>query len=186
MTPYRLHPGISRDVPRYAQGKRDTRTSAQVTVGISGWKPKPSTPTIALDVNTQMKEWIKKRVLIGVVHSLDHMGTLHATSIIKNETKYLGGVKLTIEFHCSVEDHEYLENKCGWKDWFKWLVRADQHEERYERIALLKILGVTLTLWDEDNFSKIASRFGKIINPFDNIFTRRDYSMGKCNIVACK
>lgn len=57
---------------------------------------------------------------------------------------------------------------------------------RYERIAWLKIIGVPFEFWDEENFSLIASRFGKVINPFDSISSRRDYSMGKVGILTTR
>ncbi|CAH1450255.1 unnamed protein product [Lactuca virosa] len=118
------------------------------------------------------------------MHSLDHMGTMHTLNIMKNETKYLGGLRLAIKFKYSVSAEEFLRDEKRWRDWFKWIVSADQHDLQYERIAWIKILGVPLALWDENNFSTIARRFGKVINPFDNISTRRDYSMGMVGVIT--
>ncbi|CAH1415580.1 unnamed protein product [Lactuca virosa] len=131
-----------------------------------------------------MKDWLKKGVLIGESHSLDHMANLHTLGIIKEETKYLGGLKLAIHFRWSAEAKEYLEDKNRWQDWFKWLVMADQFHQDYERVAWLKITGVPLQLWEENNFSIIASRYGKVLNPFDGISNRRDYSMGKVSVLT--
>ncbi|CAH1422924.1 unnamed protein product [Lactuca virosa] len=100
-----------------------------------------------------MSGWLRKKsILIGEAHSLDHMGTLHALGIISEETKYLGGLRIAIDFKCSKRANEFLEDESRWKDWFKWLGRSDQHDVRYGRIPWLKILGVPLEFWDEDNF----------------------------------
>lgn len=77
----------------------------------------------------------KKRLLICEAHSLDHIGTMHASGIMKDETKYLGGLKIVIEFKSSIEANEYLDAKHGWKDWFKWLVNTERHDFIYERTA---------------------------------------------------
>ncbi|CAI9285547.1 unnamed protein product [Lactuca saligna] len=116
--------------------------------------------------------------------SLDHQGTVHYSHAVKEQTKYLGVLRIAIHFDCSIDAIAFLEDKSRWKGWFIWLVRANQHEQKDERMAWLKILGVPLNLWDEDNFKLIASRFGKVINPFDNIYGRRDYSMGKVGILT--
>ncbi|CAH1420902.1 unnamed protein product [Lactuca virosa] len=112
------------------------------------------------------------------------MANLHALGIINEETKYLGGLKLAIHFRWSTEAKKYLEDKKRWQDWFKWLVMADQYDMDYERVAWLKITGVPLQLWEENNFTIIASRYGRVINPFDCIANRRDYSMGKVGVLT--
>ncbi|KAI3510782.1 hypothetical protein L1887_17919 [Cichorium endivia] len=39
-------------------------------------------------------------------------------------------------------------------------------------------------MWDTENFSSIAGKFGKVINPFDTIENRPDYSMGKVGVLT--
>lgn len=147
-------------------------------------RTKEDGPTITLNSNTFMKDWFKRGVLIGETHSLDHMANLHASGFMKEETKYLGGLKLAIQFRWHVDAKEYLGDKNRWKDWFKWLVNVEQWNVDYERVAWLKIIGVPLPLWEEDNFTRIASRYGKVINPFDGIANRRDYSTGKVGVLT--
>ncbi|CAH1437071.1 unnamed protein product [Lactuca virosa] len=159
-------------------------TFAQVVGGLPIDRNKSAVPQVVLNSNTYMNEWLKKSLLIGEAHSLDHIGTIHAMGILNDETKYLGGLRLAIHFGCSKDADVYLENKKHWKDWFKWIVRADQQELNYERMVWLKILGVPLNLWDEQNFSLIVSKFGRVISPFDNIANRRDYSMGKVGVIT--
>lgn len=116
-----------------------------------------------------MKEWLKKILLIGEVDSLDHIGMIHDSQIINDETKYLGGLRLAIVFNNLKSTTQFLGDRTKWRDWLKWLIKADQHDLKYKRTTWLKILGVLLKLWDEHNFSTIAKRYGRVINPFDNI-----------------
>ncbi|CAH1437237.1 unnamed protein product [Lactuca virosa] len=94
-----------------------------------------------------MKIWFKKGVLIGEKHSFDHMSNLHTLGIVKKEMKYLGGLKVAIQFRWYAEAIEYLMDKNRWKDRFKWLVMADQHDMDYEKVVWFKIIGVPLQLW---------------------------------------
>lgn len=88
-------------------------------------------------------------VLIQWVHSMpwDNKG--------RNQISW--GLRITIDFKCSISAKKFLEDESRWNDWFKWLGRANQHDVRYERIAWLKILDVPLEFWDEENFSLNAS-----------------------------
>ncbi|CAI9300872.1 unnamed protein product [Lactuca saligna] len=155
------------------QHNSEYRTFAQVAAGI---KDNPL-PPIPLNSKTSMGEWIQKTVLFGDAHSLDHIGNLPTLSIGYVSTKYLGGIQMALCFDHSVEADEFLNDKARWRDWFTRLYRGDQQEIKYERTTWLKILGLSLRLWDEDNFSTIASLFGRVIYPFDGIHNRRDYSM---------
>ncbi|KAL4576222.1 hypothetical protein LXL04_012313 [Taraxacum kok-saghyz] len=157
---------------------------AQAVSGDRTTHMRPTAPAVHLNPNTYMAEWLKKSVLIGEAHSFDHIGTLHASQILTEETKYLGGLRLAITFNSSTDAIEFLEDKARWRDWFRWVVRADQQALKYERTAWIKILGLPLHLWDEQNFTAIASRFGRIVSPFDNISHRRDYSMGKVGVLT--
>lgn len=98
--------------------------------------------------------------------------------------KYLGGLKLGIKFGSSKEAREFLEDRSRWHEWFKWLTMDMNKEVQYERLAWLKITGVPLRYWDTDNFSTIASKFGKVIVPFESIFDRKDLSMGKVGVIT--
>lgn len=178
------HQGGFRADHSHFTGTRDKMTFAQVVGGLPSDRNTYTVPQVVLNSNTVMNEWLKKSILIGEAHSLDHIGTIHATGILNDETKYLGGLRLAIHFGCSRDADVYLENKKHWKDWFKWIVRADQQELNYERMVWIKILGVPLNLWDEQKFSLIASKFGRVISPFDNIANRRDYSMGKVGVIT--
>ncbi|CAH1448572.1 unnamed protein product [Lactuca virosa] len=177
-----MQPNVYHSAQPYYTEVRGNRTYAQAARNSNVEKPQQHTYPITLNPNTFMRYWLKKGVLIGETHSLDHMANLHVLGIINEETKYLGGLKLAIHFRWSAEAKEYLEDKNRWQDWFKWLVMADQFDQDYERVAWLKITDVPLQLWEENNFSIIASRYGKVLNPFDGISNRRDYSMRKVGV----
>lgn len=165
-------------------GNRDSRTFAQALAGNREWVLPSKKPPVVLNTRTYMSEWIKKKVLLGEAHNFDHIGTMHFTNVVNEEIKYLGGLRVAIKFSSSVSVMEFLEDNTRWKNWFKWLIHADQQELQYERTTWLKILGVPLTLWDEDNFSNIARRYGRVVSPFDNISNRMDYSMGKVGVIT--
>lgn len=67
---------------------------------------------------------------------------------------------------------------------FNWLDYANKKDVRFERIAWLKITGVPLLAWDEDNFASIAGQFGKVISQDNVLFTCSDISFGKVGIIT--
>ncbi|KAI3496581.1 hypothetical protein L1887_38946 [Cichorium endivia] len=152
-------------------------------------KPVQSTlPPIVLSLDTALKKWLSGPVLVGDAHSLDHLSTFHDYVEVGMKTKYLGGVRLALEFDFLKDAKAFMENETKWREWFKRLWAGDhyQKEQRYERTAWLKITGLPLELWDEVNFSSIAGKFGKVTNPFDFILNRSDWSMGKVGVLTSR
>ncbi|CAH1433515.1 unnamed protein product [Lactuca virosa] len=109
---------------------------------------------------------MSKKTLIGEAHSFDHIVSLPTSLLMNDDTKYFGGLCVALGLRTSVKANEFLEDNNRWKDWFKWMIRADQKEFPYERTTWLKILGLPLRFFDEENFSKIAERFDKVIFSF--------------------
>ncbi|CAH1445351.1 unnamed protein product [Lactuca virosa] len=173
-----LHPPISKT------GNRDNRTFAQVISNSVRDRSQHNHNPVVISSETQMNEWLKKCVLIGEAHSFDHIGSMPTSLLMNERTKYLGGLNEALGFSNSIETREFLEDKERWKDWFKWIIRANQQVLPYERTAWIKILGLPLHLWDEKNFSLIAGRFGRVIAPFNKLSTRRDYSVGKVGVLT--
>ncbi|KAI3524144.1 hypothetical protein L1887_02796 [Cichorium endivia] len=58
---------------------------------------------------------------------------------MNENTEYIGGLIIYLSFDCSV-DATLLGCESRWKEWFKWMIRGDQQELRYERTAWLNIL----------------------------------------------
>lgn len=133
-----------------------------------------------------MSKWIRKNLLIGEAHSLNHIANFPAPTLMYDGTKYLGGLRIAIKFESSKEACEFLEDKGRWEEWFKWMVLGEQMDTSYERLAWLKINGVPLKYWGEDSFSRIVSRFGKVTISFDNIHNKRDLSMGKFGVITSR
>ncbi|CAI9283159.1 unnamed protein product [Lactuca saligna] len=188
-----------------------TRNYAQLVKVSTTKSTKPLSTPVILNPNTSMKHWIQKTVLIGDVttrlwlereeeernkekrcrakiqgeaFSLDHIANLPASLLMNENTKYFGGLRIALKFNHSMDATQFLEDNTRWKDWFKKLSRADQYELPYERTAWLKILGLPIQLWEEENFNLIAQRFGRVINPFSHIITRRHFSMGKVGVLT--
>ncbi|KAI3498653.1 hypothetical protein L1887_34430 [Cichorium endivia] len=149
--------------------------------------PPPIIPT-KLKVDTALQNWLKGSIIIGEARSLDHLSTFHEHLENDIKTKYLGGLRLALEFRYSKDAVVFLKNEIKWKDWFSWVKSGDiyQSVQNYERTAWLNITGLPLELWDEENFSRIAGSFGKVINPFDYIHGRSDWSKGKVGIITCR
>ncbi|CAH1416882.1 unnamed protein product [Lactuca virosa] len=96
-----MQPNVYHSAQPYYTEERGNKTYAQAASNSNVEKPQQHTYPIILNPNTFMRDWLKKGVLIGETHSLDHMANLHALGIIKEETKYLGGLKLAIHFRWS-------------------------------------------------------------------------------------
>ncbi|KAI3521228.1 hypothetical protein L1887_10689 [Cichorium endivia] len=174
----------SYNYPRMHKSTMDNRSFAEVLIG---GRNNCSSPSIPLKVDTEMNRWLKKSVLIGEAHSLNHIATFHIHNKLGVITKYLGGgLNMALDFVHSKDAKDYLEDKSRWEIWFKWLKYGDEEDIRFERMAWLKIVGLPLRLWDEDNFSKIVGNFGRVVNPFDGIYDRRDLSMGKVGVVTSR
>lgn len=82
---------------------------------------------IKLESQTELGNWLNNRFLIGDAHSIDHMANLPASMILYEKTKYLGGLRLTLEFDSSSLAREFLDDQTRWSDWFKWLTVADKY-----------------------------------------------------------
>ncbi|CAH1421757.1 unnamed protein product [Lactuca virosa] len=126
--------------PPVSNGMRNQRSYAQDTGGLKVTQPLNNLP-ITLNSKTLMNEWIDKKTLIGEAHSFDHNGNLPASLLMNEETKYLGGLSIALGFGNSMEARYFLEEKNRWKDWFKWMICADEKELPYVRTAWMKILG---------------------------------------------
>ncbi|KAI3503715.1 hypothetical protein L1887_32164 [Cichorium endivia] len=100
------------------------------------------------------------------------------------ELSISGGLRVIIDLGCSLTATEFCEERNKWADSFHWVRVWEDKAFTYERVAWLKILCFPLRLWDEENFSTICSRFGKVLCPFDSIYSWNDLSMGKVGILT--
>lgn len=93
--------------------------------------------------------------------------------------KYLGGLNVGIRFRMEEDVKGFLDDKARWCEWIKWWEPGNKVKLSGERVAWVKIKGLPLELWDERNFSDIAKRFGRLIEPIE-------ISMGSQNISEMK
>ncbi|KAI3523154.1 hypothetical protein L1887_01211 [Cichorium endivia] len=178
--------GRSRQGVPYVPTHGDRRSYTQVVSDNNkSSRFNPSNLLIQMLTNTCMKSWINEFVIIGEAHSLDHIGTFHSYLKGDTKTKYLGGLFLALEFSCTVDAKNFLSNYSHCSDAFNW-VKLGEYDLQFERVAWLKIIGLPIPLWDEENFSKIVSSFGRVINPFDDIKHRSDPFMGKAIIITTR
>ncbi|CAH1451342.1 unnamed protein product [Lactuca virosa] len=54
----------------------------------------------------------------------------------------------------------------------------------FDRIAWLKIFGLPVNLWNEENLSRIANEFGNVIEPVEILPSIQDMSLGNIGILT--
>ncbi|CAH1451533.1 unnamed protein product [Lactuca virosa] len=74
--------------------------------------------SVILNTNTYMSKWLNKRALIGEAHGFDHIGNLPTSLLMNENTKYLGGLNMTLSFGYSVDADDFLNDESKWRDWF--------------------------------------------------------------------
>ncbi|CAH1420761.1 unnamed protein product [Lactuca virosa] len=135
-----------------------------------------------------MKRMFSGKILTREVKTLDHLGHLPALISIHSEVgakvKYAGGMKAIIEFDSSTLAKNFLNNENNWRGIFNYLKYGEDDEYNFERVACIRIVGLPIRLWCEENFSAIVHKFGKIIVPFDHIEDRLDLSVVKVGILT--
>ena len=131
-------------------------------------RPQKQVAPICLSNDSPLRGWIKgKYTLIGVLHSFDHLEK--APYSIKNgdgsrcAIKYLGGLRIAVKFMNDMSREVFMK---GWVEWFKEIDSGDIAEFHYERIAWIKISGLPLEMWSEENFNAIVATYGYVVVPF--------------------
>lgn len=126
--------------------------------------------------------------LIREVKSLDHLGHLPTLVSIHSDigakVKYAGGMRAFIEFGSSSLARDFMNNERKWKSIFNYLKPWDDVDQKFDRIACVRIVGLPISLWSVSNFSTIARKIGKIIVPFDHFAERNDLSVVKIGILT--
>ncbi|CAI9293108.1 unnamed protein product [Lactuca saligna] len=100
--------------------------------------------------------------------------------------KYLGGMLALISFDSTVVARELLENERNWKDTFKWMKMGFTEVTKFEHVTWIRIVGLSLRIWNNSNFSAIVGKIRKIMGPIDHITNRVDLSVVKLAILTDK
>ncbi|CAH1453373.1 unnamed protein product [Lactuca virosa] len=98
--------------------------------------------------------------------------------------KYLGGLSIGIRFRNDYDVNEFLMNEKYWGNWFSEFKFGNSYDELPGRIAWLKIIGLPLHMWSEENFARIAGTVGKILSPSEIPISLQDVSCGKICVLT--
>ncbi|KAF5754649.1 hypothetical protein HanRHA438_Chr17g0803791 [Helianthus annuus] len=82
----------------------------------------------------------------------------------KISLKYVGGLYMLLIFESSEEMYSFKDGNSFVKSWFSWLEIWNGQSLPFERIAWLKITGVSLHLLDVEVFDSVGRIFGKVIH----------------------
>nr|KAJ0217709.1 hypothetical protein LSAT_V11C300129490 [Lactuca sativa] len=164
------------------------RSYAEVAGGRIGTEIPLNQAPIQLHVDDRVMRLASGNCLIGEVKTLDHLGHLPALMSIFSDVgvkvKYAGGMKAIIAFDSESLATSFLNIEDNWKGIFNYFKPVGDVDYDFERVASIRIVGLPIRLWCEENFSAIVRRFGKIIIPFDHIEDRLDLSVVKVGILT--
>ncbi|KAI3709613.1 hypothetical protein L2E82_39379 [Cichorium intybus] len=137
---------------------RDSRSFSDVLKGQTTIQP----PSLSADTNLvdikDIREWAEQDTLIGEVKNFDTLCNFPSLFSLEGfdivECKYAGGMQVVIKF-VSVRAAEIF--KANKNIWLKWFIRIELFGgkiARFERIAWIKIMGVPILAWDEEDFEE--------------------------------
>lgn len=175
----------------WLNGRGNKTFSTVVADGTKSSRVPPLQPQLKLDPikildDSPLGGWMRcKLTLIGELHSFDHLEK--APYSFKNhdrsncELKYHGGIRIRVKFMNKKRRDAFLQ---GWTEWFGSVNSGDMESFNFERITWLKILGLLLELWSEENFTLIAKLVGRVIFPFEVDQTNVNLSYGKVGVLT--
>lgn len=171
---------------------RDNRTFAEVlgkkTQPHATQPPPPPPIPPHIDLSRNIQKWLWKTSLIGEATLLDHLGHMPKLLSFRNdilmEIKYVGGLKVMLQFNDSVSAKEFKDNRERWQEHLKWVEWVEKIDPEFDRVAWIRIVGLPIHLWGDRNFSKITEGYGVTIAPFDELHNRVDLSCVKIGILT--
>ncbi|CAH1442342.1 unnamed protein product [Lactuca virosa] len=133
-----------------------------------------------------LRGWLKcNHTLIGELHSFDHLEK--APYSFKNndgsncDIKYFGGLNIGVRFMNEASRNAFMNE---WTEWFSKVDSGDIATTNFDRIAWIKISGLPLELWSEENFTVIAESLGRVIVSFVVDPSAVNLSFGKVGILT--
>lgn len=100
------------------------------------------------------------------------------------EVKYTRGMQVAVKFRSERSAEVFKANKCIWLKWFIWLDLFGKVRSSLGRIVRIKIVGVSISAWDESNFRPIARSFGKVLVDVASFWNCSNVSSGKLCILT--
>ncbi|KAL4589442.1 hypothetical protein LXL04_002349 [Taraxacum kok-saghyz] len=161
------------------------RSYADVT---NGNTPRQAPACIKLKPIDQIKDWLNMATLIGEVRNFDLLCSF--PSILEMEgydvvrIKYLGGMLVSLKFQSPKGAEVFKDNKTIWMKWLTGLEVAGKKVTRFERISWIKVTGMPIIAWDDENFEAIAGNFGKVLVSARPFSINDDLSHGKICILT--
>lgn len=116
-----------------------------------------------------MRKWIKLSLLGEAfnVSSLQEVGRKlrQVESLGRTELRYIGGLRVLITLESEAKANLLLhEGKNVWEEVFSSLSIWEGQALNFQRVAWIKIQGVSPNLWDSSVFDQIGIRYGRIIH----------------------
>ncbi|CAI9276846.1 unnamed protein product [Lactuca saligna] len=181
--------------------RRQGRSFAEVVKGAKTNEDVESGETSkTVDASAPMRKEIKmlsnsesrvamQNTLVGKVENFQDLMNVKAFQEVEGcpsiNLRYLGGLKMLLEFGNEAEKEEFLNNgKEIWKPWFKEVCNWDAEENFNERIASIIIQGVPQHAWCEEAFSIIAKTWGEVVIPEECNIDSPNLAFGRVGILT--
>ncbi|KAL4560581.1 hypothetical protein LXL04_032734 [Taraxacum kok-saghyz] len=162
-------------IPIINLATRGNRSFAEV----AGGKTQPS-PAVAIKEEEEIKKWLDKSILVGKAKNFDILcnfpSLLELEGFEVAEVKYGGGMNIFLKFKTGRAAEIFKANKVLWLKWFSTMDFFGASNGPFERIAWIKITGIPLTAWNEENLAKITSKFGRTVCCVSSFWNNRDVS----------
>ncbi|KAI3796553.1 hypothetical protein L1987_39228 [Smallanthus sonchifolius] len=101
------------------------------------------------------------------------------------DVAYIGGLRLLLKFDSSKQAHVFLaQHKDTWSKVFKDLCLWEGNELPIERIATLKIHGISLQFRTDQAFNQIGNSFRKLVWPSEFSWKDDIVAYGVCHVLV--
>ncbi|KAL4583320.1 hypothetical protein LXL04_007890 [Taraxacum kok-saghyz] len=146
---------VTNPIPIVNMTTRGTRSFAEV----AGGKMQPS-PAIVVKEEVEIEKWLDKSILVRRAKNFDILCNFPSLFELEGfevaEAKYGGGINILLKFITGRAAEIFKANKVLWLKWFSNMEFFGASNGPFVRIAWIKITGIPLTAWDEENLVAIT------------------------------
>ncbi|KAL4576683.1 hypothetical protein LXL04_012781 [Taraxacum kok-saghyz] len=157
------------------------RSYAKVVTGSYHQQNEKEPGIIEIKPATHSKDW-EDCVIVGEPISLQHIADLPTLLPLDGnpcgKVYYIGGLNVLLKFTNRVTAKAFYENEHNWNRWFKWLKMGFNDDLPQERLAWVTVFGLPVRFRSAENYERVASRFGKVIQSAIHDWTQYDLSDG--------